>query len=80
MRDPLTPAQDYVEHAAARRIIVGILLAMLLAALEGRPDMAETLHASFERMLARYREVEGMLPHHAAKARPKRDFRRRRRA
>ena len=40
---------------------------MLLAALEGRPDMAETLHASFERMLARYREVEGMLPHHAAK-------------
>jgi hypothetical protein len=31
-------------------------------------------------MLARYREVEGMLPHHAAKARPKRDFRRRRRA
>src|SRR4029078_8830139 len=34
MRDPLTPAQDYVEHAAARRIIVGVLLAMLLAALD----------------------------------------------
>src|SRR4029078_8761514 len=34
MRDPLTPAQNYVEHAAARRIIVGVLLAMLLAALD----------------------------------------------
>src|SRR4029077_10653790 len=34
MRDPLTPVQDYIEHAAARRIIVGVLLAMLLAALD----------------------------------------------
>ena len=34
MRDPLTPAQVYVDHAAARRIIVGVLLAMLLAALD----------------------------------------------
>src|SRR5881392_130219 len=35
MRDPLTlPATDYVEHAAARRIIVGVLLTMLLAALD----------------------------------------------
>jgi MFS family permease len=36
MRDPspLTPTQDYLDHAAARRIIVGILLAMLLAALD----------------------------------------------
>ena len=54
--------------------------AMLLAGLEGRPDIAETLHASFERMLARYREVEGMLPELAPKARPKRDYRRRKRA
>jgi hypothetical protein len=55
--------------------------AMLLAGLERRPDIAETLHASFERMLARYREVEGMLPEHLApKARPKRDYRRRKRA
>jgi hypothetical protein len=54
---------------------------MLLAGLERRPDIAETLHASFERMLARYREVEGMLPEHLApKARPKRDYRRRKRA
>jgi len=54
--------------------------AMLLAGLEGRPDIAETLHASFERMLARYREVEGMLPELAPKAPPKRDYRRRKRA
>ena len=31
---------------------------MLLAGLEKRPDIAETLIASFERMLARYREVQ----------------------
>jgi hypothetical protein len=55
-------------------------VAMLLAGLEGRPGIAETLHASFERMLARYREVEGMLPELAPKARPKRDYRRRKRA
>ena len=42
--------------------------AMLLAGLERRPDIAETLHASFERMLARYREVESMLPELAPKA------------
>src|SRR2546430_9730345 len=35
MRDPLTPPPaDYVEHAVARRIVVGILLTMLLAALD----------------------------------------------
>jgi len=35
MRDPLTPpATDYVDHAAARRIVVGVLLTMLLAALD----------------------------------------------
>jgi EmrB/QacA subfamily drug resistance transporter len=34
MRDPLTPPPDYLDHAAARRIIVGVLLTMLLAALD----------------------------------------------
>jgi MFS family permease len=36
MRDPspLYPRLDYLDHAAARRIIVGVLLAMLLAALD----------------------------------------------
>jgi len=54
--------------------------AMLLASLEKRPDIAETLHASFERMLARYREALRELPALAPKPRPKRDFRRRKRA
>jgi DTW domain-containing protein len=54
---------------------------MLLAALEKRPDIAETLNASFERMLARFREVQGTSPELAPrpKPRPKRDFRRRKR-
>src|SRR4051794_13351460 len=36
MRDPspLPPPSDYLQHAAARRIVVGILLTMLLAALD----------------------------------------------
>jgi EmrB/QacA subfamily drug resistance transporter len=34
MRDPLTPPPDYLDHADARRIVVGILLTMLLAALD----------------------------------------------
>jgi hypothetical protein len=54
---------------------------MLLVALEKRPEIAETLDASFERMLARFRQVQGTNPELAPrpKARPKRDFRRRRR-
>jgi DTW domain-containing protein YfiP len=52
--------------------------AMLLAALEKRPEIAETLYASFERMLARYREVQSTLPELAPKPKPRRDFRRRR--
>jgi DTW domain-containing protein YfiP len=54
--------------------------AMLLSSLEKRPDIAETLHASFERMLARYREVQAVLPELAPKPRPKPDYRRRKRA
>jgi DTW domain-containing protein len=53
--------------------------AMLLAGLEKRPDIAETLNGSFERMLARYREVQSTVPELAPKPK-KRDFRRRRRA
>ncbi|MGY3615159.1 tRNA-uridine aminocarboxypropyltransferase [Bradyrhizobium sp. USDA 10063] len=51
---------------------------MLLAALEKRPDIAETLNASFERMLARYRQVQRTMPELAPKPK-KRDFRRRKR-
>jgi DTW domain-containing protein YfiP len=53
--------------------------AMLLSSLEKRPDIAGTLHASFERMLARYREAQGTMPELAPKPRPKRDYRRRKR-
>src|SRR3954471_12430053 len=54
--------------------------AMLLAALEKRPDIEATLSASFERMLARYREAQAVIPELAPKPRPKRDYRRRKRA
>src|SRR3984885_11372753 len=54
--------------------------AMLLSSLEKRPDIAETLHASFERMLARYREHQRVRPELAPKPKPKRDYRRRKRA
>ena len=54
--------------------------AMLLSAVEKRPDIAETLHASFERMLAKYRQAQTVLPELAPKPRPKRDYRRRKRA
>jgi DTW domain-containing protein len=50
--------------------------AMLLAGLEKRPDIAETLHGSFERLLARYREVQATMPELAPKPK-KRDYRRR---
>jgi DTW domain-containing protein YfiP len=53
--------------------------AMLLAALEKRTDIEATLNASFERMLARYREAQAVMPELAPKPRPKRDYRRRKR-
>jgi DTW domain-containing protein YfiP len=54
--------------------------AMVLGSLEKRPDIAETLHGSFERMLARYREAQSLLPELAPRPRPKKDYRRRKRA
>jgi DTW domain-containing protein YfiP len=54
--------------------------AMLLSNLEKRPDIAATLHTSFERMLARYREAQTTMPELAPKPKPKRDYRRRKRA
>jgi tRNA-uridine aminocarboxypropyltransferase len=53
--------------------------AMLLSSLERRPEIAEMLHASFERMLARYRDAQSLLPESTPKPRPKRDYRRRKR-
>jgi len=52
---------------------------MLLAGLEKRPDIAATLHASFERLLARYLEVQAEMPELAPKPK-KKDYRRRKRA
>lgn len=57
--------------------------ATILAGLERRPDIADTLHASFERLLTRYREVQAEMPELAPKPAPKgrrRDFRRRKSA
>jgi DTW domain-containing protein YfiP len=54
--------------------------AMLLAALEKRPDIEATLSASFGRMLVRYREARHSMPELAPKPRAKRDYRRRKRA
>lgn len=53
--------------------------ATILAGLERRPDIADTLHASFERLLTRYREVQAEMPELAPRPAPKgrRDFRRR---
>jgi hypothetical protein len=69
-REPRTDGLSTIEAAA-----------MLIAALEKRPEIAATLNASFERMLARFREVQRTMPELAPmpKGRPKRDFRRRKR-
>jgi DTW domain-containing protein YfiP len=53
--------------------------AMLLAALQKRPDIADTLTSSFERMLKRFRDVQATMPELAPKPK-KRDFRKRRRS
>jgi DTW domain-containing protein len=52
---------------------------LLIAALEKRPDIAAALNTSFERMLARYREVEKTHPELTPKPKRRPDFRRRRR-
>jgi tRNA-uridine aminocarboxypropyltransferase len=52
---------------------------LLIAGLEKRPDIAATLNAGFERMLARYREVQAATPDLTPRPKPRhrRDFRRR---
>lgn len=70
-REPRSDGLSTIEAAATT-----------LAGLERRPDIADTLHASFERLLTRYREVQAEVPELAPKPVPKgrRDFRRRKRA
>src|SRR6478736_3446751 len=64
-KEPRTDGLSTIEAAA-----------MLLAGLQKRPDIAETLNGSFERSLARYREVQTTMPELAPKPK-KRDYRRR---
>ncbi|MDE2379667.1 tRNA-uridine aminocarboxypropyltransferase [Bradyrhizobium sp.] len=57
--------------------------ALVLASLQRRLDIAETLHASFERMLTRFREVQAAMPELAPRPAPKgrrRQFQRRKRS
>jgi DTW domain-containing protein YfiP len=54
--------------------------AMVLSTLEKRPDIADALNASFAGMLKRYQDVQNEQPALVLKSRPKRDFRRRKRA
>jgi DTW domain-containing protein len=51
---------------------------MLVGALERRPEIAATLNASFERMLARYQEVERSHPELTPRPKPRRNQDRRR--
>jgi hypothetical protein len=53
--------------------------AMLLGRLESRPEIAEILYSSFERMLVKYRDAQNLLPQLVPKRRPKPDYRRRKR-
>src|SRR6266478_10248321 len=64
-KEPRTDGLSTIEAAA-----------MLLSGLEKRPDIAEVLNGSFERLLARYREVQATMPELAPKPK-KRDYRRR---
>jgi DTW domain-containing protein YfiP len=52
-------------------------VAMLLGKLEKRPDIEAALNDSFERMLAKYREAQAVLPELAPRPKPRRDYRRR---
>jgi len=45
--------------------------AILIAGLEKRPEIASALNASFERMLARYREVQETTPELAPRPKPR---------
>jgi DTW domain-containing protein YfiP len=53
--------------------------AMMLASLEHRPEIETMLLASFDRMLAKYRDVQATRPELAPRSKPRRDYRRRRR-
>jgi DTW domain-containing protein YfiP len=49
---------------------------LVLSRLEGRAEIERALHATFTRMLARYREVQDTMPDLAPRPKPRRDYRR----
>jgi DTW domain-containing protein YfiP len=53
---------------------------MLLSNLEKRPDIEETLNGAFQRMLATYKDAQATMPELAPKPKPKRDYRRKKKA
>jgi DTW domain-containing protein len=79
--DPIQPSRYGGLRREPRRDGLSTIeaAAMLISGLEKRPEIAATLNASFERMLAKYREAQRVLPELAPKPKPKRDYRRRKR-
>ncbi|MBB5049492.1 hypothetical protein HNR60_004270 [Rhodopseudomonas rhenobacensis] len=79
--DPKAPSRYGKLRKEPRRDGLSTLeaAAMLIAGLEKRPDIETTLLGAFDRMLARFREVQATLPELAPKPK-KRDYRRKKHA
>jgi DTW domain-containing protein YfiP len=54
--------------------------AMLMGSLEQRPDIEAALYASFEGMLAKYRQAQAEFPELRDRPKPRRDYRRRKKS
>jgi DTW domain-containing protein YfiP len=54
--------------------------AMLIGSLEQRPDIEAALYASFEGMLAKYRQAQAEFPELRDRPKPRRDYRRRKKS
>ena len=79
--DPAQPSRYGKLRREPRRDGLSTLeaVAMLVAGLERKPEIEATLTASFERMLATYRDAQANIPELAPKPKPKRDYRRKKR-
>ncbi len=80
--DPAQPSRYGKLRREPRRDGLSTLeaVAMLMAGLERKSDIEATLTQSFERMLATYRDAQASIPELAPKPKPKRDYRRKKRA
>ncbi len=80
--DPAQPSRYGKLRREPRRDGLSTLeaAAMLIASLERKPEIEATLIESFERMLATYRDAQASIPELAPKPKPKRDYRRKKRA